>query len=175
MTVLETERLRLVPVTLDVVEAVLAEDRAAVERIAGATFPNWPGRALIERAFAAQIERIRDDPSARLWGDRLMITKGEPTLLVGSVIFHGAPTTEGMVEVGYGVEESSQRKGYASEATRACVEWAITQPGVTLVRASTPPWHLSSIRVLEKAGLSRVAADDHEALGEVLIFERRAR
>ncbi len=179
MSVLETPRLVLVPVTLHVVEAVLAEDRAEVERLAGATFPNWPGRALIERAFAAQVERIRDDPSARLWGDRLMITRekpgnpDEPRLLVGSVIFHGAPTAEGVVEVGYGVEESSQGKGFASEATRACVEWAITQPGVRVVRASTPPWHTSSIRVLENSGLERVRVDDHEALGEVLIFERR--
>ena len=89
------------------------------------------------------------------------------------MIFHGAPTAEGVVEVGYGVEESSQQKGYASEATRACVDWAIEQPGVHLVRASTPPWHTSSIRVLQNAGLVQVRVDDHEALGEVLIFERR--
>ena len=40
--------------------------------------------------------------------------------------------------------------------------------------ATTPPWHAASIRVLEKSGLVRVGVEEHEALGEVLRFERRA-
>ena len=77
--------------------------------------------------------------------------------------------------VGYGVEERWQGKGVATEGTRAAVEWALAQPGVRIVTATTPPWHAASIRVLEKSGLVRVCTEDHETLGEVLRFERQAR
>lgn len=174
MDALVTPRLILEPMTLPLVEAVFRADRAALERIAGAKIPAaWPGRVLVERAFSASLEAIRVDPATRLWGDRLMITReGDERLVIGSIIFHGRPDASGIAEVGYGVEESWQRKGVATEGTRAAVEWALTQPGVRAVTATTPPWHAASIRVLEKSGLVRVATEEHETFGEVLRFSR---
>lgn len=178
MDALVTPRLILEPITLDVVEATFRADRSAIEELVRAKIPeSWPGRALVERAFSASLEHIRADPTTRLWGDRLMITRtanqneGE-RLVVGSVIFHGRPE-DGIAEVGYGVEQTWQCQGYASEATRTCVEWALAQPGITCVTATTPPWHTASIRVLEKSGLVRVGTEEHETLGEVVRFERR--
>lgn len=172
MGVLVTPRLILEPMTLPLVEAVFAGQRTLLEEIARAKVPAaWPGRALVERAFSASLEAIREDPDKRLWGDRLMITNDGDRLLVGSVIFHGRPD-DGVAEVGYGVEESWQCKGLASEATRACVEWALAQPGIRAVTATTPPWHVASIRVLERSGLVKVGTEEHEALGEVVRFTR---
>lgn len=179
MGALITNRLILEPMTLPLVEAVFRGDREALEQIAGAKIPAaWPGRALVERAFSASLEAIRADPETRLWGDRLMITRDAPggspeRLVIGSIIFHGRPDGSGVAEVGYGVEESWQRKGVATEGTRAAVEWALAQPGVRVVTATTPPWHAASIRVLEKSGLARVGTEEHEMLGEVLRFERK--
>lgn len=168
-----TPRLFLEPVTLDLVEAVFRGDREALEQLTQAKVPAaWPGKALVERAFSASLEAIRSDPDKRLWGDRLMITKEGERLLIGSVVFHGHPD-DGVAEVGYGVEESWQRQGLASEATLACVEWALAQPGIHAVTATTPPWHVASIRVLERSGLAKVGAEEHETLGEVLRFTRR--
>lgn len=176
MDALVTPRLTLEPITLSVVEAVFDGDRGAIEAIVRAKIPEaWPGRALVERAFSASLERIRRDPETRLWGDRLMITRtdgGEERIVVGSVVFHGRPA-DGVAEVGYGVDDRWQRQGYATEATAACVEWALAQPGISCVTATTPPWHTASVRVLEKSGLVRIAVEDHDALGEVLRFERR--
>lgn len=175
MEALLTPRLILEPMTLALVEAVFRADREALEAIAGAKIPAaWPGRVLVERAFSASLEAIRADPGTRLWGDRLMITReGNERLVIGSIVFHGRPGETGVAEVGYGVEESWQGKGVATEGTRAAVEWALAQPGVRVVAATTPPWHTASIRVLEKSGLIRIGTEEHEALGEVLRFERR--
>jgi [ribosomal protein S5]-alanine N-acetyltransferase len=166
-----TPRLVLEPITLAIVEAVFASDRAAIEALVGAKIPAaWPGRALVERAFSASLDRIRENPDERLWGDRLMIAEdGGERVVVGSVIFHGRPE-QGVAEVGYGVEERWQRRGYATEGTRECVAWALAQPDVDCVTATTPPWHLASIRVLEKCGLVREGVEEHEMLGEVLRF-----
>lgn len=188
MTILFTKRLELVPVTVELVDAVLSERRDEVRRLVGAELPSaWPGRALVERAFSASIEAIRKDPEHRLWGDRLLITRASdehgdgraarytaeaPRRLVGSVVFHGSPRDGGVVEVGYGVEDASQGQGYATEATAAQVDWALEQPGVRRIEATTPPWHSASVRVLEKAGFSRVGLEEHPFLGEILKFAR---
>jgi ribosomal-protein-alanine N-acetyltransferase len=171
--IVRTPRLELVPVTLAMVEAVMRGDRAAAEAIVGARLPDaWPGAALIERAFTASLEDIRADPVKRLWGDSLMITPER--FIVGSVVFHGKPhDDDGVAEVAYGVEEASQNQGYATEATGAMVEWALAQPGVVAVQATTLPWHRASLRVIEKIGMQRVGTREHEMLGELLVYERR--
>jgi RimJ/RimL family protein N-acetyltransferase len=168
-----TERLDLVPITLSFVEAVMASDRARAEALCGARIPEaWPGPDLIARAFHPSLEAIRADPGCRLWGDTLMIARSGERRVVGSVIFHGRPA-DGVAEVGYGVDDVEQRQGYASEATRACVDWALTQDGITAVSAVTFPWHVASLRVIERAGMERAGSREHPYLGEMYVFERR--
>jgi [ribosomal protein S5]-alanine N-acetyltransferase len=172
---METERLVLVPITLEMVEAVFAGDRSRAEALAGARLPDaWPGKALVERAFSADLGAIRSDPARRLWGDRLMIgrlSSAEPRI-VGSVIFHGRPE-DGVAEVGYGVEMESQGRGFATEATRACIEWALAQPECHTVTATTFPWHRASLRVIEKLGMTLAGTREHDMFGELLVFEKR--
>jgi [ribosomal protein S5]-alanine N-acetyltransferase len=173
MSRLYTARLELVPVTLPMVEAVMQGDRERAEAIAEAQLPEaWPGEALIARAFTASLEAIRADPDKRLWGDRLLMLRDTRKVL-GSVVFHGRPDDNGIAEVGYGVEESSQGQGYGTEGTRACVEWALQQPGVRAVTATTFPWHRASLRVIEKLGMHLAGTREHELLGEMHIYEVR--
>lgn len=172
---LRTTRLHLEPIRLPLVEAVLRGDRATAERIAEATLPEaWPGAVLVERAFSASLEAIRLDPDLRLWGDRLVILDGgSQRRIVGSVVFHGRPADDGIAEVGYGVEDESQRLGYGTEAVLASVDWALAQPECRAVRATTFPWNTASIRVLQKVGMEKLTTRDHDMLGEMWIFERR--
>jgi RimJ/RimL family protein N-acetyltransferase len=171
MPAMRTERLELVPVTLDVVEAILAGDRAGAEAAAGAALPAaWPNDELIARAFPVSLSAIRADPERRLWGDTLLLSRDLPRRVIGSVIFHGRPDDDGVAEVGYGVEERSQSLGFATEGTRACVAWALAQPGVRAVTATTFPWHRASLRVIEKLGMRLVGSREHEVLGELLVF-----
>lgn len=172
MGTLFTERLELVPVTVDLVIAIFESRRDVAETLLQAGIPTaWPGKALVERAFYASLDAIVRDPETRLWGDRVMITRSGPRRVVGSVVFHGSPDEEGVVEVAYGVEEESQRKGFATEATRASVEWALAEPSVRFVRAATPPWHIASQKVLERCGLLRTGERD-SPLGEIWEYER---
>lgn len=173
MPALTTARLELWPITLPFVEAVMAGNRAAAEDVCRAPLPEaWPGPDLVARAFTPSLEAVRADPATRLWGDTLLITRAGPRRVVGSVVFHGRPT-DGVAEIGYGVEESAQRQGYASEGALACLEWALTQHGITAVTATTFPWHVASLRVIERLGMQPCGVRDHAFLGELLVFERR--
>ena len=144
---IHTTRLSLEPISLAMVEAVMLERRDDAERAANAKLPDaWPNHALIERAFTASLDEIRADPcdpplgrsapdrdggrgSGRGGGER------RPS--------HGKPGPDGIAEVAYGVEESSRGQGIATEATSACVRWALAQEGIVAVRATTFPWHSS--------------------------------
>ena len=110
-------------------------------------------------------------PSARAETANCAIKAGQPRV-VGSVVFHGRPP-HGIAEVAYAVEESSRCQGYACEATGACVDWALTQAGIVAVQATTFPWHLASLGVIRRIGMTQVATREHESLGELLVFERR--
>lgn len=173
MPVLETPRLRLVPVTLDMIEAVVARDRVAAAHLVGATFPEgWPNDDVVAQGFPFAIAAIRAAPDVRLWGDSLVLTREGPPRVLGSVVFHGRPD-DGIAEVGYGIEDHSRGQGIATEATRACVEWALAEPGIAAVQATTFPWHHASLGVIRKLGMAQVGAREHAVLGELLVFERR--
>jgi RimJ/RimL family protein N-acetyltransferase len=173
MGVIWTPRLELVPMTLEMVEAVMLGDRARAEKAAGASLPPaWPNTELIARAFTASLEAVRADPDKRLWGDKLLVARDGSRRVLGSVVFHGRPD-DGIAEIGYGVEESSQRMGLATEATTACVEWALAEEGIAAVQATTMPWHRASLRVIEKMGMTKVGEREHPLFGELYVFERR--
>lgn len=186
MPALITERLRLVPVTLAMIEGVMKRDRAAAEAAleaelqargwgsdACARFPDaWPNEELVARAFPFALDAIRADPETRLWGDSLILPLEGPPRVVGSVVFKGRPP-DGIAEVGYGVEEGSRGMGLATEATRACIEWALQEPGIEAVHAVTFPWHHASLGVIRKLGMSQYGTREHDVFGELLVFERR--
>jgi RimJ/RimL family protein N-acetyltransferase len=88
------------------------------------------------------------------------ITEGESSLVIGDIGFHSAPGDDGSVEIGYGLVESHRRRGYATEAARALVAWALQQPGVTEVRAETDAGHLPSQGVLLNSGFTLAGSDE---------------
>jgi len=172
MPALVTERLRLIPITLEAFEAVLDHDKSRAEALVGAAFPpGWPDDPLLDVGFPYSREAIRAAPETRLWGDSLVLLRDQPRV-VGSVVFHGRPST-GVAEVGYSIEQSSRGNGLATEATRACVEWALTQLGVAAVQATTFPWHAASLGVIRNVGMTQIGTREHDTLGELLVFERR--
>jgi RimJ/RimL family protein N-acetyltransferase len=176
--ILRTRRLELVAMTLEMVEAVMSGRRVDAEALVSARMPQrWPNPELVERAFTASLDAIRAEPLQSLWGNRVIIAyQDDPSRdrrVVGSVVFHGAPSVEGIAEIAYGVEEGSQGRGYASEAVDACVSWALAQERVRCVQAVTFGWHQPSLRVLAKVGMAPIGSREHETLGELLVFERR--
>ena len=173
MPELVTARLHLVPVTLEMIEAVVSRDRAGAGRLVGAIFPDgWPNDDLVAQGFPFALDAIRAAPEVRLWGDTIVMTREASPRVVGSVVFHGRPE-DGIAEVGYGIEDRSRGQGLATEATCACVEWALAEPGIVAVQATTFPWHHASLGVIRKVGMSQVGTREHAVLGELLVFERR--
>ena len=87
----------------------------------------------------------------------------ESATVVGDIGFLGAPRADGSIEIGYSVIPDRRGRGYATEAARALVDWALRQPGVTTVVAGCDNSNVPSIRTLERLGFVRTG----EAKGQI--------
>ena len=81
-----------------------------------------------------------------LW---LMELKNSSNEIIGSLSFKGI-SENGIVEIGYGINDGYENKGYTTEAVGAVVKWAAKQPNVNQIEAEAEESNPASIRVLEK-------------------------
>lgn len=93
-------------------------------------------------------------PAGDAFGVWVMIESAS-RIIAGDVGFKGPPDDAGVIEIGYSVIPDRRRRGYATEAARALVEWALLQPHVRVVVARCDPHNLPSIRTLERVGFTR--------------------
>ena len=70
---------------------------------------------------------------------------------IGELCFKGL-SADGIAEIGYGISEGYQNKGYATEAVKAVLDWAFAHTEVNAIEAETDPYNTASKRVLEKCG-----------------------
>ena len=84
-----------------------------------------------------------------------VIVRREDGLAVGDAGFHGPPSDDGEVEIGYALVPAARGSGLASEAISLLVGWARSQPGVSRVIARVDPGNEPSRRVLERLGFER--------------------
>jgi ribosomal-protein-alanine N-acetyltransferase len=159
MLQIETARLRLIPCSVAAAQAASA-DRAGLAAALGMRVPaDWPGEDL--RDFLPVYGQIVSAEAAEAgWGIWLALHPAEQSL-IGDIGFKGPPDSAGRVEIGYSILPAFRRQGYASEAARALVGWALAQPDVRRVAAECLDDNRASIRVLEHAGLQLLGRDDN--------------
>lgn len=144
--ILETPRLVLRKYTLaDVpaLEAVLGDP------IAMEFYPAPYDRQGVEDWIKRHLERYKRDGHG-LWA---MLLKGSGELIgdCGCAIQDVEGRNE--VEVGYHVRRDLWRRGYATEAAQACVQYAFDHLGANRVISIIRPENIPSRRVAEKNGL----------------------
>lgn len=105
----------------------------------------------VKCAFSQMLDMAMADPERWIWYILWLIREKDSGMMVGSLCFKGLDEN-GVTEIGYGIEEEYQGKGYATEAVSAVVRWAAAQPGVNVIEAEAEADNAPSLRVLEKAG-----------------------
>jgi len=103
----------------------------------------------LQAAYKEMLEGSLTYPDQREWY-ALWIVELKDGTVVGDLCFKGL--INGVAEIGYGISEKHQNRGYATEAVEAVVKWALKQSGVTRIEAETEPDNTASRRVLEKCG-----------------------
>lgn len=161
-----TERLELVPGTPEIFRARV-DDRDALARFLGARVPaGWPPELYDQDAAGWTAKYLAEHADGEGWALRFVVLRasqaeGGARTAVGCCGFKGKPAADGTCEIGYGILAEFRRRGYASEAARALIDWAFAHAEVTRVVAETYPELAPSIGVMEKNGL-RFAGDGSE-------------
>lgn len=152
MDSIRSRRLRLVPCSLAVAEAVLL-DRGKAQLLLRLDFHReWPGPDTRD-FFPYYVHLLRRDPELLPWGVWLMALDGPNGPVIGDLGFKGPPDERGVIDVGYSVVPEERAKGYATEAMRALIDWAFGSPMVKTLTADCEQANPASAAVLEKIGM----------------------
>jgi ribosomal-protein-alanine N-acetyltransferase len=146
-----TDRLTLVPLTIQQLEAYLD----GAQELDGRPVSRTILTDQLRRAIGMKIERMTAaDEADRLWLTYWLIVVGEDGFGAGMAGFKGIPDEAGEVEIGYGIDPVVQGKGYMTEAVRALIAWAFEDERCrSVIAPDTERSNASSTRVLEKAGM----------------------
>ena len=152
---LESPRLSLVAASLRHVEAELSGPHALAVLLGAAVPASWPPGEYDRHAQEYFRDRLAAAPSDDAgWFGWYGITQAprfaSPTLVVAAG-FVGPPGEDGTVETGYSVVPEARGLGYATEAVKALLAWALGH-GALRVIAHTTPANVASVTVLRRCG-----------------------
>ncbi|HWB19436.1 MAG TPA: GNAT family protein [Phycisphaerales bacterium] len=162
---LRTQRLRIVPATVNVLKAELECGVTGLgDALRVRVADGWPAEHWDAGAIGYTIRKLTERPEESGWWAWYVMKSSHEAVgqdvLIGTCGYKGLPDEKGIVEIGYGIVEAERRKGFASEASRALIERAFAwkdSRGVSVVRsvmAETLPELIASIGVMKKAGMS---------------------
>jgi RimJ/RimL family protein N-acetyltransferase len=151
--VIESERLRLVPLSAELLEALLVGGETPFAVPGG-----WPDEH-DTNFLRLRLRQLRADPARARWPVFGIVLPG-PNALIGHIGYHGPPGVNarndpGAVELGYTVFPEHRRQGYATEAVRALLAHAREQ-GTARFVASVSPGNEPSLRIVRGLGFVEV-------------------
>ncbi len=172
-----TDRLELVSLTPEVMEALVAGGKTDAGAAIGAAIPDdWPDDH--DAGFLRlRLGQMRADSALQEWAVRAMVLADERAL-AGHIGFHGPPginalRREDAVEIGYTVFPDHRRRGLAVEAARGVIGWASGERGIRTFVASISPDNEPSLGVVRKLGFVHVGEhwDEHDGLEHEFLLE----
>ena len=139
---LRTDRLVLVPQTLDAARALLDGADCGLPLAEG--FPH------ADTFDALRMWVQHGGPDDGGW----FVTLAEDGRVVGDCGTHGPADPDGRLEIGYGLAAPSRGRGLGTEAVRAMAGWLAEQPGVRVLTADVEVGNEPSRRLLERLGFT---------------------
>lgn len=136
--VIETERLTITPQSIAEIEA-LRDKESDPE---------------MKKAYSEMLNLMLGLNGSEEWGSdwKISLKSGEA---IGGIGFKGLPDADGIVEIGYGIDEAYRQQGYATEAVGGMVKWVRKENGVKYITAQTDPHNKISQKVLLANGFFR--------------------
>ncbi len=115
-------------------------------------------------------DRINQDPENGFWWFPWLIIADN--LVVGMGGFKGSPNTNGVVEIGYGIIPSQQKRGFATQAVNLLLQEGFYKAGIQTIEACTTPSNFASWRVLERNQFVKIGSKIDPEDGEVWIWQK---
>ncbi|ADD43980.1 GNAT family N-acetyltransferase [Stackebrandtia nassauensis] len=142
----------------------------AASDLAGLNLPQYFTGPDSIHTWVMRSKQLDADPECAPWITRAIVdtTTGA---VVGRAGFHGPPDPDGMVEVGYAVDPTHRRRGYARAAFEALLNRARTEPTVTTLRATIRPDNTASLNLIAAYGFTENGEQWDDVDGREIIYE----
>jgi len=175
--ILRSSRLDLVSMGADMLNALLAGDRAQAEQIGGFHIPG--DLAIKKSTLQMRLRQLEADPLVQPWLLRAMVIR-ESRTMCGRIGFHTAPRPQYLeaiaadgVEMGYAVGERFRRQGYAKEAAIGLMRWAFERHQQRCFILSVAPDNVASMALARSMGFTQIGSHMDPEDGLELILARR--
>ena len=180
MDIIHSPRLELIALSSDFLRMSLRDDLESASRLIDLSVPrDWlEAKWLMELRLA----KIRANPALEPWLLRAIGLR-ETRTMIGFIGFHTLPGAEylnsyapGSVEFGYTIFPDYRKKGYASEAAQALMDWGRREHGVTRFVVSISPENEPSLRLARKFGFRKVGTvtDPEDGVEDIFLLEVNA-
>lgn len=159
--ILETNRLKLIPKTVELVKASFYGVKSLEESLGFYVDEEFLGSDYQIDVFPLQYARITDDPSLSHWSG-FIIEKGNKTL-IGVAGFENKPDEKGEVEIKFYIDPLYRRKGYATEIVLALKNFYFEKEEVKAIIATRVSVdNTPAIKVLHSIGMKVVKQRENE-------------
>jgi RimJ/RimL family protein N-acetyltransferase len=173
-----TLRLVLRLMEREVIDSCLAGDLQRAERLSDTKIPS----GLLDEPTALTYARTKlgADPQYRPWSIRAIILPATRTM-VGHIRFHSCPDPDYLhpfarpaVEFGYHVFSEYRRRGYATEAAHAVMDWARATFGIRHFIACVAPDNRASLAVIAHLGFARIGqhVDETDGIEHIYLCQK---
>ena len=149
---IETQRLTLLPLTLDQLRLYVADTHQLEQSLGLRTGHRVLAEPVLSIVTHFTIPRLQSPIYDPLFNTLWLAIDRQKQQFVAEAKFKGEPDETGTVEIGYGTYPVVQRQGYMTEMVCGLVSWAGQQPNVRRVVADTEDENVASQKVLEKSG-----------------------
>jgi RimJ/RimL family protein N-acetyltransferase len=165
---------RIVHLSAPVFRALAEGDLAAANAVSPVPLSAYLAGPEGRGTWKRRSEQVGQDPSSAEWVTGV-IWDEQRQVAVGRAGFHGPPDSSGMVEIGYAVDPSYRRRGYARAALEALLQRAAREPRVQTVRVTISPDNTASYDLASQYGFAEVGEQWDEEDGLEIIYEADAR
>jgi [ribosomal protein S5]-alanine N-acetyltransferase len=145
---LETNRLILKTVDLDLLDAAAQNSASAIEALGYHTNGEWPGPDFAD-ALPYFRKLLVENKGTRGF-DSWIILLRDTMEIAGGIGFMGNPDEEGSIEIGFATNESFRRRGIGFEAAKLLIDWALGHDEVDCIIARCKANNVASKNLLLK-------------------------
>ncbi len=124
----------------------------------------------LKKAYKEMLQGCIDHPDLWDWY-AMWIIENENGKYIGNLCYKGLEADKNP-EIGYGIFDEFQGRGYATEAASLAIKWAFNHPEVKAVEAETDPDNPASQKVLEKCDFKATGTIGEEGPRYILYREK---
>jgi [ribosomal protein S5]-alanine N-acetyltransferase len=157
---LVTERLILIPFTIEICRKILDNDFSGLEILNLKKGKSWPDSDVIETLprIINNLKKVNSPTGYESW----MIIKKDTREVIGDLGFKGFNSEGENIDLGYGIIKEERRKGYATEAVTEIIKWAFSSKIVREITANCLTENINSMNLLFKFKFTQQSIENNK-------------